>query len=96
MEASSINKLGAPELEVVQEYRKKNPKKFTMGKHSSAVPGRRLRSKDIGAGGGFTESMANTMPEGFSQANAFDTESCFLTTESGVEQAPAMGPASDM
>lgn len=75
MEASSINKLGAPELEVVQEYRKKNPKKFTMGKHSSAVPGRRLRSKDIGAGGGFTESMANTMPEGFSQANAFDTSS---------------------
>lgn len=48
MEAASINKLGAPELEVVQEYRKINPKKFAKPsiKNSSAVPGRRVRSKD--------------------------------------------------
>lgn len=44
MEAASINKFGAPELEVVQEYRKSNPKKFVgMSKNSSAVPGRRMR-----------------------------------------------------
>lgn len=63
MEAASINKLGAPDLEVVQEYRKKNPKKFTNVnmKNSSAVPGRRMRVNE----GGNLE-MSNTMPAGFS------------------------------